>query len=165
MFVPAYSRKAAMLRIAVFALATVLLALPQHSSAQRDDAGEALPAKAATAADPAAAAEADLATLQRRLVGEWVETAASRNYVDFFADGRVSLYLKKGEIGDLKSLDGTWTLTGTNALTVQFTVNRQSITQSATLSFEGEEMLLTDETNNVTRHRRREGALPEEYRW
>jgi uncharacterized protein (TIGR03066 family) len=154
-----------MLRIAVFALAIALLTAPQHSPAQDSGASESVPAQSAAPADPAAAADADPAAMQRRLVGEWVETAASRNHVDFFADGRVSLYLKKGEIGELRSLDGTWTLTGTNALTVQFTVNQQSITQSATLSFEGEEMLLTDEANNVTRHRRREGALPEEYRW
>jgi hypothetical protein len=100
-----------------------------------------------------------------RIVGEWEEFAPSRNYVDFFADGRVVLYLKKGEVGDLKTLNGTWSLQDENQLRVAFDINGRSIEQISTLGFERDALLLIDANGTVTRHRKRSGPLPEEYRW
>ena len=54
-----------------------------------------------------------------KLVGIWHEYSPSDNLVSFSADGRVVMYLRKGEIGDLHQLDGKWTLTSGN-LTVTF---------------------------------------------
>lgn len=108
-----------------------------------------------------------LASVRARLVGQWEEFSPSRNFVDFFEDGRVAVYLKQGEIGTFKTLDGTWSIEEENRLRVDFTMNGQTFGRTAGLRFENGEMLLQelDETGQITRHRRREGALPEEYRW
>src|SRR5690242_12298230 len=44
-------------------------------------------------------------TLGDRLVGVWREYSPSSNIVRFEKDGSTKLYLKKGEIGDLRTLD------------------------------------------------------------
>jgi hypothetical protein len=106
-----------------------------------------------------------LVSYRVRIVGEWEEFAPSQNFVDFFDDGRVVLYLKKGEVGTLKHLEGTWSLLDDNRLRVEFAVNGQTIEQIATLSFDKDEMLLTGDNDSVSRHRRRNGPLPEDYRW
>lgn len=108
-----------------------------------------------------------LASLRVRLIGQWEEFSPSQNFVDFHEDGRVAVYLKKGEIGDLKTLDGTWSIDDEQQLRVDFTVNGQTFGRMAGLRFENDEMLLQelDATGNITRHRRREGPLPEDYRW
>lgn len=108
-----------------------------------------------------------LASARIRLIGQWEEFLPSRNFIDFFEDGRVVVYLKQGEIGDRKTLEGTWSVEDENRLRVDFTVNGQTFGRTAGLRFEKSEMLLQelDETGSITRHRRREGELPEDYRW
>ncbi|MBP6750597.1 MAG: hypothetical protein KA144_13245 [Xanthomonadaceae bacterium] len=111
--------------------------------------------------------DARLASPRVRLIGQWEEYSPSRNFVDFYEDGRVAVYLKRGEVGDLKTLDGTWSIDDEQQLRVDFTVNGQTFGRIAGLRFENGEMLLKelDATGQITRHRRREGALPEDYRW
>jgi hypothetical protein len=149
-----------------FVLAATLSMAMLQANAQQPDTVQH-PPQPPTAGTPVDIVqdEANLQTLRTRLVGEWEELSPSRNYVDFFADGRVVLHLKKGEIGDLKTLDGTWAIDGDNALTVTFTVKGNRFSDLAQLSFDGDEMLLTKESGGETRHRRRGGVLPEEYRW
>lgn len=111
--------------------------------------------------------DAGIAAARARLIGRWEEFSPSRNFIDFHEDGRVVLYLKQGEIGDLRTLDGIWAIEDEHRLRVDFTVNGQTFGRTAGLRFENGEMLLTedDKPDLLTRHRRREGELPEEYRW
>jgi len=100
-----------------------------------------------------------------KLVGLWHEYSPSDNLVNFTADGHVVMYLRKGEIGDLRTLEGNWVLPGNGMLTVKFTAQGQSVEQSNKLSFEGDEMILTDDKGEQTRHRRYTGALPAWTQW
>lgn len=108
---------------------------------------------------PAAADDA------QRLVGVWHEYSPSDNLVNFSADGRVVMYLRKGEIADLRTLDGKWTLASDGKLTVTFTALGRSITQTNQLSFVDDEMIITDDKGAQTKHRRYTGPLPEWTQW
>ena len=71
--------------------------------------------------------------------------------------------MKKGEIGNLRSLNGNWMLSNDGKLQIIFTVEGQTHTQSAKLSFDGEEMVLTDDKGRKlgivgTRGRSRNGS-------
>jgi uncharacterized protein (TIGR03066 family) len=100
-----------------------------------------------------------------KLVGMWHEYSPSDNLVNFTADGHVTMYLRKGEIGDLRTLKGNWTLASTGMLTVKFTAMGRSVEQSNKLSFARDEMILTDEKGEQTKHRRHSGALPAWTQW
>lgn len=103
--------------------------------------------------------EADMA----RLVGQWEEYRPSRNFVDFGADGSVTLYLKPGEIGTLDAMRGTWSRSQDGELVLRFEVMGVPIVQQAGVAWDGEELLLIGETGLATRHRRRTGPLPDDY--
>ena len=105
------------------------------------------------------------ATLSSRLTGMWMEYSPSSNLVRFERDGGTRLYLKKGEIGNLRALEGTWSVSESGILTVTYTVATKSITLEARLTFEGEEMVLTESDGAQTRHRRHTGPVPEIYLW
>src|SRR3974390_1800600 len=79
-----------------------------------------------------------------KLVGTWHEYKPGDNLVRFTADGQGQMYLRKGEIGDLRSVEGTWALAKDGMLTVTFSANGRSFSQAAKLSFDGDEMILTD---------------------
>lgn len=100
------------------------------------------------------------------LAGWWEEYSPSSNIVQFLPDGTVRLYLKKDEIGALRTLDGTWKLEN-NQTTIDmvFTVLGRTLNRSAQISFEGPEMVLTENGAKKTRHRRHSGPLPAVYRW
>ena len=125
------------------------------------------PSNAPSMAADAASGEAGVASARAQLIGRWEEYSPSRNFVDFLDDGRVVLHLKQGEIGTLKTLDGVWKIETENALRVDFTVNGQTFGRTAGLRFEAGEMLLLEPApaDSVTRHRRYEGELPDDYRW
>ena len=105
------------------------------------------------------------ASLGDRLVGVWREYSPSSNIVRFEKDGSTKLYLKKGEIGDLRTLDGKWIVSDDGMLSITYTVGEKSMTLQARLSFEGEEMVLTEASGERTRHRRHTGPIPEIYIW
>jgi hypothetical protein len=88
-------------------LAAMLSMTGRQTMAQQPDTAQTSP-QASTAETHVAMVQDDasLETLRTRLIGEWEEFSPSRNYVDFLADGRVVLYLKKSEIGDLKTVYG-----------------------------------------------------------
>ena len=120
-----------------------------------------LPAHAQEAATQASTPDAATA-----LAGWWEEYSPSSNIVQFLPDGTVRLYLKKDEIGALRSLDGTWKLEN-NQTTIEmvFTVLGRTLNRQAQIAFEGAEMVLTDSGAKKTRHRRHSGQLPAVYRW
>jgi uncharacterized protein (TIGR03066 family) len=99
-----------------------------------------------------------------RLVGIWHEYDPGDNLISFTADGHVMMYLRKGEISDLHTLDGQWSVKD-GELVVTFSALGKSVSQSSRLSFEGDEMILTDEKGEKTRHRRHAGRLPEWTQW
>lgn len=104
-------------------------------------------------------------TLGDRLVGVWREYHPSSNVVQFFPDGSTRLYLMKGEIQDLHSLDGTWNVSDAGMLSITYTVGEKSLTLEARLSYEGEEMILTEKSGERTKHRRHVGPIPAIYVW
>ncbi|MEY2564342.1 MAG: hypothetical protein QOH88_2535 [Verrucomicrobiota bacterium] len=111
-------------------------------------------------AAPGASAEDNL---RAKVVGMWDEESPGENLVSFTQEGACKLYLKKGEIGELRSMDGTWTVGDDGKLEITFTVNGETLTQRAMVKFEGEEMVLTDEKGVETRHRRHVGPIPDKY--
>lgn len=112
----------------------------------------------------AAPATADDNRLSQELVGLWMEYSPSSNLVSFDADRKVKIFLKKGEIGDLRALTGTWTVKD-GIMTATFISNGQSISNAGKVTFENGEMLLTDNNGVVTRHRRHTGPIPSQYVW
>jgi hypothetical protein len=99
-----------------------------------------------------------------QLIGTWYD-AAGDHVVRFTAEGRVVMFLKRGQFGGLHSLEGTWTLAGDGMLTVTFSANGRTFSQAARLSYSGDEMILTDEKGEETRHTRITGALPAWTQW
>jgi uncharacterized protein (TIGR03066 family) len=128
-----------MRRFARFVLIAVICIVAAHTHAVADDAA--------------------------RLVGTWHEYSPSDNLVSFSADGRVVMYLRKGEIGDLHQLDGKWTLASSGDLTVTFDALGRSVTQTTKVSFEGDDMILTDDKGEETKHRRQSGPMPAWTQW
>jgi hypothetical protein len=100
---------------------------------------------------------------QTRLVGLWDEISPSSNLVLFGGDGSIKLYLKKGEVRDLRALNGKWTLLENGTLNIVFTEKDKSFGWSPILKFEGEEMILIDDKGEKTRHRRHLGPIPERF--
>ena len=121
------------------------------------------------AAHPAATQDAGRSgaaqSLSARLVGYWLEYGRSENLVNFTADGRISMYLRKGEIGDLHTLDGKWTLSPDGRITMVFALRGREISQSGTISFVGGDMILVDERGVKTSHHRHTGPLPAWTQW
>lgn len=112
----------------------------------------------------AAPVAADDNQLSKELVGLWMEYKPSVNLISFTGDGKVKLFLKKGEVGDLRAMHGTWTVKN-GVMSATFTVNDVPISNAGKVSFDNGEMLLTDGNGVVTRHRRHSGAIPEHYIW
>ncbi|EJE49458.1 hypothetical protein PMI14_05977 [Acidovorax sp. CF316] len=126
----------------------------------------ALPALQAHAQSTRPAASAVVQDTATALVGWWEEYSPSSNIVQFLPDGTVRLYLKKGEIDALRSLDGTWKVASDpTGIEMVFTVRGRTLTRRAQISFEGPEMVIHEGKTQPTRHRRHSGQLPEAYLW
>jgi hypothetical protein len=102
---------------------------------------------------------------REQLLGMWAEVHPKDNVVYFAKDGSWKLYLKKGEIGDLHSLDGKWEILPGGKLKIVLAMNNQSKTFTSKLRFDGEEMVLVEDDGTETRHRRHKGPLPERFQW
>jgi uncharacterized protein (TIGR03066 family) len=100
-----------------------------------------------------------------RLVGTWHEYRPSDNVITFTADGHVVLYLRKGEVGDRRTLEGTWSLARDGMLTVTLSASRGPVTMRTNLRFAGGEMILTDEQGHQMYHERHNGPLPDWTHW
>jgi hypothetical protein len=105
------------------------------------------------------------AGLGDRLVGVWREYHPSTNVVQFFRDGTTKLYLKKGEIRDLRSLDGKWVISDFGMLAITYAVGDKTLTLEARVSFDNEEMILTEKNGDQTKHRKHVGPIPQVYVW
>jgi uncharacterized protein (TIGR03066 family) len=110
-------------------------------------------------------------SLEKRLVGTWQETRyetkskrvkESDNMVTFSSDGTVKLHFKKRQTAAPR-ITGKWKLDQAGAMEMELVVNDKSETQTMQLSFEGDEMILTDREGRRTWHKRHEGPLPDEY--
>ena len=111
-----------------------------------------------------AAAGALAQNLDKRVVGTWHEYTPTDNLIAFAKDGTWKLYLKKGEVGELRTLGGKWWVEE-GMLVVVIIKDNQHQRTSALLSFEDGEMVLTDAAGVKTRHRRHKGPIPRQYRW
>ena len=100
-----------------------------------------------------------------KLVGWWEEYYPSSNIVHFAQDGTVKLMLKKGEIGDLHVLEGTWTILDDQVIKMSFTANGNTLVRSLKLSVTDSSMILTEADGTQTKHHRHSGELPTEYVW
>ena len=152
------------MRLIITALAVVLLASATTGAQAQDSAPQSvavppLDAPPRETAEAAPLTEADMA----RMVGQWEEYTPSRNFVDFGADGSVTLYLKPGEVGDLDAMRGTWSRGEDGELVLRFEVLGVPIVQQAGVAWDGEELLLVSQSGVASRHRRRTGPLPAEY--
>jgi len=105
------------------------------------------------------------AGLGDRLVGVWREYYPSSNVVQFSKDGTTKLYLKKGEIRDLRSLDGKWAVSDSGMLAITYAVGDKTLTLEARISFDNEEMILTEKNGDQTKHRKHVGPIPQIYVW
>ena len=110
-------------------------------------------------------------SLEKQLVGTWrevrFETKSKRvkesdNMVTFASDGTLKLHFKKTETAAPR-ITGKWKLDAAGAMEMELVVNEKSETQTMQLSFEGDEMILTDREGRRTWHKRHEGPLPEHY--
>ena len=113
----------------------------------------------------AAFAEETKAEQAAKLVGWWEEYYPSSNIVHFAEDSTVRLMLRKGEIGDLHELVGTWKILDNQVIQMSFSANGNTLVRDAKLTVSDDSMTLTDESGGKTKHRRHSGKLPEEYVW
>jgi len=102
---------------------------------------------------------------REQLIGMWVETHPRDHIVHFAEDGSWKLHLKKNELADYHSLEGTWTISPDGKLRVTLHLNGKTQIFSTRMKFNGEELLLVDDNGTETRHRRHQGALPERFQW
>jgi hypothetical protein len=86
----------------------------------------------------------------------------SDNMVTFASDGTLKLHVKKTESAAPR-ITGKWKLDNAGAMEMELVVNEKSETQTMQLTFEGDEMILTDPAGRRTWHKRHEGPLPAEY--
>lgn len=116
-------------------------------------------------ASAAASAEPDQ-TPDQRLIGIWEEYEPSSNFVQFFPDHTVRLYLTEEEGGDSNThwIGGKWSVSG-SILTMNLEANGNEMSRQLKLVFDEKEMVMVDDDEGETRHRRYTGELPEKYRW
>jgi hypothetical protein len=92
---------------------------------------------------------------QEKLLGTWQEIDGQQNIVEFFEDGSFRLRLKKGELGSMESLNGKWLILKDGRIKIDVSVLGMAESQVAKLHFEGNEMIMTDDTSGkATRHKR-----------
>jgi uncharacterized protein (TIGR03066 family) len=103
--------------------------------------------------------------LKTKVVGMWQEFHPGDNLVYFAKDGTWKLFLKKGEIGDERALNGTWKISKEGVLTVVVKVGDKEQKDSTQVRFEGDEMVLSSKSTKETRHRRHTGPIPERFNW
>jgi hypothetical protein len=99
--------------------------------------------------------------LREQLIGVWLDYR-SDNLVYFAKNGTFKLYLKKGEAG--RSIIGNWVLAPDRTLTISWiNMQGQRINLARKLSFDGQEMVLTNKDGKQARHRRIKGSIPERF--
>jgi len=119
---------------------------------------------------PAAVAAEPLTASEQGLVGVWQEYSPSSNVTQFYQDRTMKIYLTKEEGARMKThwIEATWSVSPENMLTLSFSANGKSFSQSAKLDWENEEMWLTQENDGTavtTKSRRITGGLPAKFRW
>ncbi len=116
---------------------------------------------------PAAHGEETAQDADQRLVGIWQEFEPSSNVIQFLSDHTVRLYLTKEEGGDMNIhwIGGTWKILPDSSLSMNMSANGRSLQRVVTLQFRKDEMVLIDDSQTETKHRRLSGEIPAKYRW
>lgn len=115
---------------------------------------------------PAIAADEPAPITGAALDGYWQEYSPSNNLIQLTADGKVKILLKKGEIADFHSLDGTWVISTDNNIKMDFFVGGKLMTSvTGKIIIKGDEMILLDPDGSETKHRKHIGELPKEFVW
>ena len=152
------------MRLLIPALAVLLLALGAPGAHAQDPAPQIVEVQPFDAPPRETAVAAPMTDADAaRLVGQWEEYRPSRNFVDFGADGSVTLYLKPGEVGTLDAMRGQWSRSEDGKLVLSFEILDVPIVQHVGIAWDGDELLLVSQSGGATRHRRRTGPLPAEY--
>lgn len=81
-----------------------------------------------------------------KVVGLWQSKDGEKQLMEFFEDGSFRVKVKDGELGDFQNLSGKWIVLRDGRLKLE--LSALGITQAVLgdLKFEGEEMILSDET-------------------
>jgi len=117
---------------------------------------------------PAAMSAEPLTASEQQLVGIWEEYSPSSNVVQFYPDRSMRIYLTQEEGAQMKLhwIEANWSVSPESMLTLNFSANGKSFSQSVKLVFEDKEMWLVDkEKNSTTKHHRITGEIPGKYRW
>ncbi len=118
---------------------------------------------------PAAMGADALNSTEQRLVGIWQEYEPASNVVQFFDNHTVRIYLTKEERAQMKVnfIEANWAVSSKGVLTLSFSRNGKTFSQSTNLEYKGEEMWLVDEGKPSTKHHRLkgEGDIPATYKW
>ncbi|HEY5994277.1 MAG TPA: hypothetical protein VIU46_06695 [Gallionellaceae bacterium] len=116
---------------------------------------------------PAAIGAEELASSEKRLVGIWQEYQPNANVVQFFPDHTMRIYLTKEEREKMKInfIQANWAVSPESILTLNFSANGKSFSQSIKVEYQGEEMWLVDEGKTTTKHQRLSGEIPEKFKW
>lgn len=101
--------------------------------------------------------------LEAKLIGSWEETDPQNNFVSFAKGSNRTLHLQEGEIGEQRSIEGVWMLSGRGELKIMFEGGGQARTMSSRATFVGEELILLGKDGKPVRHRRHKGPLPERF--
>ena len=108
-----------------------------------------------------------IAPLEQQLVGVWIERHPSANLVQFFPDHtfEVRLTKEKGQPKGLRSYRGSWALSEDCVLKVGVASGEKSMTMESILSFEGDDLVLTEKNEAPLKHSRVSGSIPAAYAW
>lgn len=82
----------------------------------------------------------------KKILGTWQETAGDKIVVEFLDDGTFSL--KRG----IQSMSGKWSILGDGRLKIEVSAFGMTQIQTAKIQFDGDQLLLTDEKGETTRH-------------
>jgi len=99
-----------------------------------------------------------------QLIGLWQEVKESSAIIHFQKDGTFKIYLRKGELAGRRTIDGHWKIKN-NKMKVIIDPDGINAIDELSISFENDELYITDTYGDVIKHRRLNGEIPEEYNW
>lgn len=100
-----------------------------------------------------------------QIIGLWLEFHPGDNLCYYAKDGTYRIYLKKGEIGEMRTLDGTWVLQPNGQLVHTVSVNGKELLIKTRVNYDGVDLEVTAEDGSVTTCRRHKGPIPDRFNW
>ena len=101
---------------------------------------------------------------QPQFIGMWKEVKELGSIIHFQKGGTYKIYLKKGVLGDRRFIEGLWEMEN-NKMKVVIDPDGINVSDELSISFENDELVITDSIGKVIKHRRINGKIPEEYNW